>query len=93
MPGAGSSEDVEAFLRVNVVPERRAERRLAPALGSVEKHAVRGPQGEIAAWRVGAGPALEPAPGAGQAIVADAAPARLPRRTAATLTSFVASVE
>jgi pimeloyl-ACP methyl ester carboxylesterase len=58
MAGAGSAEDVEAFLRVNVVPKRRAEPRLAPALGSVEKHTVRGPQGEIAAWRIGAGPAV-----------------------------------
>ena len=58
MPGAGSAEDVEAFLRVNVVPKRRAEPRLAPALGSVERHSVRGPQGEIAAWRIGTGPAV-----------------------------------
>jgi pimeloyl-ACP methyl ester carboxylesterase len=58
MPGAGSAEDVQAFLRVNVVPKRRAEPRLAPALESVEKQFVPSSQGEVAAWRLGEGPAV-----------------------------------
>jgi hypothetical protein len=37
MSGAGTADEVQAFLRVNVVPKRRADPRLAPALASVEK--------------------------------------------------------
>ena len=58
MSGAGTGDEVQAFLRVNVVPKRRAEPRLAPALASVEKQIVPSPQGKLAAWRVGEGPAV-----------------------------------
>jgi pimeloyl-ACP methyl ester carboxylesterase len=58
MSGAGSADEVQAFLRVNVVPKRRAEPRLAPALESVEKQVVPSSQGGLAAWRVGEGPAV-----------------------------------
>jgi pimeloyl-ACP methyl ester carboxylesterase len=58
MPVAGSAEEVQDFLRVNVVPKRRAEPRLAPALASVESQIVPSPQGKLAAWRVGEGPAV-----------------------------------
>jgi pimeloyl-ACP methyl ester carboxylesterase len=58
MAGAGTADEVQAFLRVNVVPKRRAEPRLAPALESVEKQIVPSPQGRVVAWRVGEGPAV-----------------------------------
>jgi pimeloyl-ACP methyl ester carboxylesterase len=58
MPGAGSAHDVQSFLRANVVPGRRREPRLAAALATVEQQRVASPQGSVAAWRVGAGPAV-----------------------------------
>jgi pimeloyl-ACP methyl ester carboxylesterase len=57
MPDA-SSETVQSFLHANVVPARRAEPRLAPALASTEKQLVPSPQGVLAAWRLGDGPAV-----------------------------------
>ena len=57
MPDA-SSETVQSFLRANVVPARRAEPRLAPALASTEKQLVPSPQGVLAAWRLGDDPAV-----------------------------------
>jgi pimeloyl-ACP methyl ester carboxylesterase len=44
---------VQALLRANGVPPRRAEPRLAPLLTSVERHSVRIGEGMIAAWRCG----------------------------------------
>ena len=58
MPDAASSETVQSFLHANVVPARRAEPRLAPALASTEKQLVPSPQGVLAAWRLGDGPAV-----------------------------------
>jgi pimeloyl-ACP methyl ester carboxylesterase len=58
MPEESSDETVQAFLRANVVPARRAEPRLAPALASTEKQLVPSPQGVLAAWRLGDGPAV-----------------------------------
>ena len=49
---------MESFLRANVVPARRPEPRLAPALASIEKQLVPSPQGEVVAWRLGDGPAV-----------------------------------
>jgi pimeloyl-ACP methyl ester carboxylesterase len=57
MPEAGSAE-VQSFLRANVVPARRPEPRLAAALASVEQQRVASPQGVVAAWRIGQGPAV-----------------------------------
>jgi pimeloyl-ACP methyl ester carboxylesterase len=52
-----SRAEVEAF-ELNVVPPRREEPRLADALVSVERHMLPSPQGAVAAWRVGEGPAV-----------------------------------
>jgi len=53
-----SAEAVAAFLRSNVVPARRAEPRLAERLTSVERQLVPSPDGLLAAWRLGGGPAV-----------------------------------
>lgn len=58
MSASPSIEEVEAFVELNVVPPRREEPRLAEALVSVERHMLPGPQGAVAAWRVGEGPAV-----------------------------------
>ncbi len=49
---------VDAFLRANVVPARRPEPRLAEGLVSVDRRLVPSPQGIVAAWRIGKGPAV-----------------------------------
>ena len=57
MAHAASSETVQSFLHANVVPAR-LEPRLAPALASTEEQLLQSPQGVLAAWRLGVGPAV-----------------------------------
>ena len=52
------ADAVQVFLRANVVPARRAEPRLADCLASVDRTLVPSPQGPVAAWRIGDGPAV-----------------------------------
>ena len=52
------AEEVREFFRVLVSPARRAEPRLAAGLGTVDRQLVSSPQGMVAAWRVGEGPAV-----------------------------------
>lgn len=58
MAEEGFADAVEAFLRINVVPARRPEPRLAEGLVSVDRQLVASPQGVLAAWRIGDGPAV-----------------------------------
>ena len=58
MTSPPTPEEVAAFVELNVVPPRREQPRLADALASVERHMVPSPQGAVAAWRVGEGPAV-----------------------------------
>jgi len=58
MTEEASAEAVQEFLRANVVPARRAEPRLAAGLASVDKQRVESPEGTVAAWRRGDGPAV-----------------------------------
>jgi pimeloyl-ACP methyl ester carboxylesterase len=50
-------DEVADFLRRMMGPRRRDVLRLAPALEAVDRHWVPAPQGAVAAWRVGDGPA------------------------------------
>ena len=49
---------VQAFLRANVVPRRLREARVAEKLGAVDPVRVPSRWGELAAWRLGTGPAV-----------------------------------
>jgi pimeloyl-ACP methyl ester carboxylesterase len=50
--------EVDAFLRSMVTPSRRPEPRVADRLTSVERHQIPSGDGVIAAWRLGADPAV-----------------------------------
>ncbi|HEY7438787.1 MAG TPA: alpha/beta hydrolase family protein [Acidimicrobiia bacterium] len=52
------AEEVEALLRANGVPSRRAEPRLARRLASAEQRLVPFGEGNVAAWRCGTGRAV-----------------------------------
>lgn len=49
---------VDSFLRSQCVPARRSEPRVAPRFASVEPWRVPVPEGTLAAWRLGDGPAV-----------------------------------
>lgn len=49
---------VDAFLRAMVVPSRQPEPRLAERLAGVEQQRVVSGENKLAAWRLGAGPAV-----------------------------------
>jgi pimeloyl-ACP methyl ester carboxylesterase len=52
------TDEAAAFLRTVVTPRRRPTPRLAPSLDGVPRHRVATPHGDVAAWRLGAGPAV-----------------------------------
>lgn len=53
-----SDDEVDDFLRTVVGPRRREAPRLADAFTDQQMHWVPTPHGRVAAWRVGAGPAV-----------------------------------
>jgi pimeloyl-ACP methyl ester carboxylesterase len=53
-----SGAEVETLLRTCGVPRRRGEPRLAPGLAAAQKQLIPTADGTIAAWRVGADPAV-----------------------------------
>jgi pimeloyl-ACP methyl ester carboxylesterase len=59
MDFSGSTEEqAERFLAAVMRPRRRARPRLAEPLANAEEYTVATPCGEIAAWRLGPGPAV-----------------------------------
>lgn len=53
-----SDDDIAQIMRAARTPRRRSPPRLAAQFRNVEPHDIAGPQGNIAAWRLGEGPAV-----------------------------------
>ncbi|GAM97824.1 probable hydrolase [alpha proteobacterium U9-1i] len=53
-----AEDDAARIMRVARTPRRRNPPRLAACFRNIEQHDIAGPQGNVAAWRLGEGPAI-----------------------------------